>query len=54
MVFECELCYKEQPVQTMTGSRLSVGRSGVDLLLAVLGNYSDSSLIQQLLNGCTC
>ncbi len=30
-----------------------VGRPGVNFLLAVLGNYSDSSLVQQLLDGCT-
>lgn len=38
---------------TRTGLCFCVGSPGVDLLLAVLGNYSDSSLIQQLLDGCT-
>ncbi len=45
-LFAFDYVTKAQRAMTITDLCFCVGRPGVDLLLAVLGNYSDSSLVQ--------
>lgn len=43
----------QQRLLTSTDLCLCVSCSGVNLLLAVLGNNPDSAIVQQLLDGCS-